>query len=214
MEQGTNRSKRALLRGALFGTAACSAQALPDRWIRPVVDTAILPAHAQATGATEFTANFTVFDVMFGMTPGAVAPGALHASTHPGSRLLDAVVPQARAGNGSDPGTPAVVAIRIVSRNPDRFDVLIIRDFTNEYTDEFVVHRGTNLEMNGFTEIPFLGSSSCVGDTAAIRIDSIGEVITGRLRTEGVPGFGSEGNFTAAPGAWPALPSLAENCSM
>jgi hypothetical protein len=44
--------RRLLKRVLVTGAVLAGSQALPERWLRPVIDTAILPAHAQATVAT------------------------------------------------------------------------------------------------------------------------------------------------------------------
>jgi len=48
-ETTINRSRRKALKTLAVGTAAAGAMALTSKWSKPVVDTIILPAHAQAT---------------------------------------------------------------------------------------------------------------------------------------------------------------------
>ncbi len=48
-ETTVNQSRRKALKTIATGTAAAGAMALTGKWSKPVVDTIILPAHAQAT---------------------------------------------------------------------------------------------------------------------------------------------------------------------
>ena len=48
-ETTVNQSRRKALKTIAAGTAAAGAMALTGKWSKPVVDTIILPAHAQAT---------------------------------------------------------------------------------------------------------------------------------------------------------------------
>ncbi len=45
------QKRRSVLKGALLGTG--SAAALPDAWINPVINTVIVPAHAQTTDGSD-----------------------------------------------------------------------------------------------------------------------------------------------------------------
>jgi len=54
-EEFINTSRRKALKTIAAGTAVAGGMALAGKWSKPVVDTIILPAHAQATNATEPT---------------------------------------------------------------------------------------------------------------------------------------------------------------
>ncbi len=45
------QKRRSVLKGALLGTG--SAAALPDAWINPVINTVIIPAHAETTDGSD-----------------------------------------------------------------------------------------------------------------------------------------------------------------
>jgi len=57
--ESVNRSRRKALQTIAAGTAAAGALALTGKWSKPLVDTIILPAHAQATNAQEPTNTTT-----------------------------------------------------------------------------------------------------------------------------------------------------------
>lgn len=54
-----NKSRRKALKTLAAGTAAAGAMALTSKWSKPVVDTIILPAHAQATNGAAPIATTT-----------------------------------------------------------------------------------------------------------------------------------------------------------
>jgi len=58
-EESISRSRRKALKTIAAGTAVAGTLALTGKWSKPVVDTIILPAHAQATNATEPTTTPT-----------------------------------------------------------------------------------------------------------------------------------------------------------
>ncbi len=57
--KGLNSSRRKVLKALATGGTVAGALALTGKWSKPVVDTVILPAHAQATNATTPTATTT-----------------------------------------------------------------------------------------------------------------------------------------------------------
>jgi hypothetical protein len=79
-----NVSRRNALKLLLGGGVLGSAVALPSRWTRPVVESVVLPAHAQLSGVRSYSGSGTVTRP----AQGAVDP----------SRLLDLLVPTAVAG--------------------------------------------------------------------------------------------------------------------
>jgi hypothetical protein len=79
---GRRRALKLLLGGGVVGSAAT----LPTRWTRPVVESVILPAHAQLSGPHSYSGSGTLTPV--GAMMGAADPGG----------LLDLLVPTAAAG--------------------------------------------------------------------------------------------------------------------
>jgi len=71
--------------GGVFATGAL----LPERWTRPVVESIIVPAHAQATGVLARSYAGSNF-----VSPG----GSVLASRGLGQRILNTVIPAANAG--------------------------------------------------------------------------------------------------------------------
>ena len=57
----STESKRACLR--ILGLLGMSASAVPDRWIKPVISIAVVPAHAQMTGCAVPGIALTSFNV-------------------------------------------------------------------------------------------------------------------------------------------------------
>jgi hypothetical protein len=90
---------------------AVGAATLPQRWTRPVVDSVLLPVHAQATGGVFGGAGLGVTGGgMFGMV------GETHYAQGPAHRLLDAVIPSAHAGT-MVPSEPTATVCAILSGN-------------------------------------------------------------------------------------------------
>jgi len=98
-KQPVDRARRNALKIIVAGTAAAGSLAIPSRWSKPVVNSIILPVHAQATNADAPTAattlpaqantnSCTCFEVHYPMwddsyttqafvtTPPEVAPGS------------------------------------------------------------------------------------------------------------------------------------------
>ena len=78
--------------GGVFATGAL----LPERWTRPVVESIIVPAHAQATGVLAQSYAGSNFE-----SGGGPAP----ASRGLGERLLNTIIPNASAQVNVDPVT-------------------------------------------------------------------------------------------------------------
>jgi hypothetical protein len=92
--RGTKRDKGR--RKALKALAAGGGAAVLSKWSKPVIESVVLPAHAQATGP--FTGNFA----------GALVARVLSRN------WLDTLVPQAVAGNptcGADGGAPICIQV-------------------------------------------------------------------------------------------------------
>jgi hypothetical protein len=86
-EHDTTPARRRLLKAlAGAGGVFAAGKSVPEKWTRPVVDSVLLPAHAQATGNGPWSGNGTA--TTFGPGPDKGL----------GGRLLDAVIPQAEAG--------------------------------------------------------------------------------------------------------------------
>lgn len=89
-----NRDRRTALKTLFLGGGSLSLSALPAQWIKPVVDTVLLPAHAQTSPDSGPALNgFTV-------SPLARSPG-----------LLDLIVPKAYASLAFPP-TGGVLCIQ------------------------------------------------------------------------------------------------------
>lgn len=81
-DASTTKRRAALKKLLGISGAAAVSQALPEQWIKPVVDAVVLPAHAQTSQQLDF----------FGPVPPGM--GAVDA---PGDGLLETLVPAAHA---------------------------------------------------------------------------------------------------------------------
>lgn len=92
----TNKSRRTLLKSiAAGGGAVVAGKTLPDTWKKPVIDSVMLPAHAQ-TSDEDFSGLYsTQGSIARADGTGRESPGQLAKGL--GRRLLDWVVPAAHA---------------------------------------------------------------------------------------------------------------------
>jgi hypothetical protein len=64
-------SRRKLLERVALGGAAISVTLLPSKWVKPVVETIVVPAHAQVSGPSP---SAPVTSLAFSTTPGLALP--------------------------------------------------------------------------------------------------------------------------------------------
>ena len=194
--------RRALLRALTLGGAAVTANSLPDTWMRPLVDSALLPAHAQATetfvGGVEFSQVVNVGDATESNDPNGI--NAIAAARR---GLLNRVLPQAHAiGVGVDTS----VSLRTIDGSPDRVDVRVIAQYAE---NDIVTFERSNVRAGSFVDIHFIGNvsafHSCFNDQCRLRVDSIDSTITGVVDVNG-----NTAPFEASPGPWPARPSIVD----
>lgn len=91
-------ARRRLLKGLLAGgsVAGTAKVVLPETWSRPLVDAALVPAHAQATGPVSVTLQGPI--VVNGSAVFLDRPSSSTGLASIGESLLDALVPAAQAG--------------------------------------------------------------------------------------------------------------------
>ena len=98
-EQGKNKARRRILKTLVTGGSALTASKVtPDQWIKPVVESVIIPSHAQTTGGAgnpngNFAANGAVVD---GLVPDN---SQLLANQDISDELLEFFMPSAQASN-------------------------------------------------------------------------------------------------------------------
>lgn len=69
IDNKSGNSRRRLLKGiAVGGGAIAGLKALPEQWSRPVVNSVLLPVHAQTSGAISFPLGRTVWPVPEGVS--------------------------------------------------------------------------------------------------------------------------------------------------
>jgi len=68
-ERPAAQRRKVLKRLAVAGGAIVAGKSMPDQWLKPVVDSVLMPAHAQATGGT-IAANWVIGDDAPGSTTG------------------------------------------------------------------------------------------------------------------------------------------------
>ena len=106
-ETTVNRSRRKALKTIATGTAAAGAMALTGKWSKPVVDTIILPAHAQATNGAAPVGTTSPAPTT---TSGECSPTIVEACIH--APLNDAgYIESAEIGGGTNP-TQAGITIQ------------------------------------------------------------------------------------------------------
>ena len=98
-EQGKNKARRTILKTLVTGgSALTAAKVTPDQWIKPVVESVIIPSHAQTTGggagnpAGGFAAAGVVVDNY------KHGSGELFAREDISDELLEFFMPSAQAG--------------------------------------------------------------------------------------------------------------------
>ena len=175
----TNSARRKLLKSlTLGGAATVTAKSLPGEWKKPVVNTVVLPAHAQ-TSPPPFTPDFhggMAMTRVNGIT-GLSVPEQLFKS------IIDSVIPPAQACVCREVNVeiqqcctkPASSANQSVNL---QVAFLIQRDVEGE---------GVNIEHWGAQGVPVDGSivpltrltGACLGIEANISIDQIGQTSKG-----------------------------------
>ena len=141
IKSNSNHARRKLLKGIAAGSGAVIAgKSLPDSWSRPMVDSVMLPAHAQ----TSFVGRSFTNQMVVGRTP--IEPDSPFASA------LGGLVNQAHAG----PPTPPIMAMQTscIRENADgtvRVDAVIDMNYINVavFTAPSVPVDGTQVPMQG-----------------------------------------------------------------
>jgi hypothetical protein len=130
------------------GAAAAAAVALPQRWTQPVVDSVLLPAHAQATSTIFGGTGLTVVD--------AGTPGDTRYAQGPAQHLLESLVPSAHAGEIMPPVEPTATVCAMQSGN--LMDVTLQRSQNNARRQGMLNVDGTPGTLNTIANSP-----SCEG---------------------------------------------------
>jgi hypothetical protein len=164
-------SRRRLLKALTAGGAgaAITAKLLPASWTRPVVDSVLLPAHAQATG---FSGSFS--------TSGVVLADA-------GSTIMDLVVPRAHAG-GPMMTTTVDICVNVTNNVAEIF---VLVDSINLYgaTGVAVPFSDVTLDYLG-------GAMDTILTTISGTVEPAGG---GGNQLTGTVMYGSQGNNYTAP---------------
>ncbi len=141
-------ARRALLKTLAIGSGSASLTQLPTRWTTPVIESVMLPAHAQTTGnlpPTFFSGTGVTGQVVDASTPGGATVDQLIAAT---DRLLSGVVPSASAGQpGSGGGNGYFVCAAV---DPNNGTATVSVAGLNEFDDPGVllIRRGV-LSLDG-----------------------------------------------------------------
>jgi hypothetical protein len=133
----SDKSRRKLLKSIAAGSGAIVAgKSLPESWSRPVVDSVLLPAHAQ-TSATIFSG--------FGILGGS-APFALTENNTLTASITDSLLPEAMAGNGGNQA--GYFACAIINGTSVNIHVAGLGSRGIPENEAFYIRRGT-LDLNG-----------------------------------------------------------------
>jgi hypothetical protein len=83
--KGVQGSRRRALKALVAGSALGSASLLPERWLKPVVESVIVPAHAQlSTTCTTFAMIVEIISASGGASIGWLGPAPTSTSGTPG----------------------------------------------------------------------------------------------------------------------------------
>lgn len=146
------QNRRDLLKALTLGGGAVTVTKLPAQWTTPVVDSVVLPAHAQTTGPT---------------TPGIVNAGAVGSTEFIGGAntpgLLDVFGQPAHAL----PATYLVSVCIVVDLALSLYDAFVI---VNDETINFPSYRGTGLPLDpaNETDSNLVFDGDCGGNTSVL----------------------------------------------
>lgn len=162
-------SRRRVLKTALLGGASVTAFKLaPESWTRPVVEAVSLPAHAQ-TSLTLPEGPWAGGEIAFG--PGPARNRGL------GDRLLNAILPEARAGGSEENGSECEAVFGICIDKIDDSTIRVRIGFNNQELGD----RNVGVSQNGgaltFTSDQFGGGELTVNG----ELSADGETWTGRV---------------------------------
>jgi hypothetical protein len=113
----SDKSRRKLLKSIAAGSGAVVAgKSLPDSWVRPVVDSVLLPAHALTSNQIYSTNN-----VLIGMNGQTTGGDTLLAG------LVNSILPPAEAGTGGGgPVIPTAVGCATIVGSMLEFEILVL----------------------------------------------------------------------------------------
>jgi hypothetical protein len=170
----SSTSRRRLLKALGLGGASAAAAAglLPARWTRPVIDSVLLPAHAQATG--------------FGGSGSFATSGVPLTVSDAGGSLLDLLVPRAQALII----VPANSVDICVNVSGNVADILVLVDGVNLYGASGVAVPFTNQQLDW---------QGGVADTIVVIISGAVEPAGSSHQLVGTVSYGSSGGSYVAP---------------
>jgi len=170
------RPDRRRLLKALAGTGSVLAAGgiAPESWTRPVVQSILLPVHAQAS---------------CGGGQGYIGSVLLNATGVP-TGMLDKVIPSAVA----QPETMATANICISCNGDGTVNVRLSMLYNECPRPAF---EGTNIPLGQYRDLPL--ANSCDASAATIRVDEINANAVGELTVQGAE-FGFAGGFSLGPG--------------
>jgi hypothetical protein len=133
----SDKSRRKLLKSIAAGSGAIVAgKSLPESWSRPVVDSVMLPAHAQTSGGTYSGTGLRGESVSLGK----IEQDSLFA------RFIDEALPEAYAGNPGDGGGDGYYGCGIVEGSSAYVTIAGLN--SHETGAPFLIRRG-DLSMDG-----------------------------------------------------------------
>lgn len=161
-EQPDSTARRRVLGATLAGAALTPV--LPSRWTKPVVDTVLLPAHAQTTSCS-IVAGLLLAATTRTTTPsGAVTP-------------VTSIATLTFAGCSCEPGAAVSITVdpEVSGASVGSFTGTSTADSIGSWTVEVAVPATAGADIANLTALPFSGTAS--GDAAAALPDAIAGTI-------------------------------------
>ncbi len=203
----TTSGRRNLLKSIAVGSgvAASAVHTLPKKWVSPLVDSVVLPAHAALSGQTGVYAGDVVVVALNTEPGGATNPPQMIAkSSGIGHDILEFLVPSAQASHWRTGWCNASAPMLMMNVNEDAGTVDICASWLGGDDDGSVVDQASStLSGNTIADFLLTGGDDEVDEGGGISIfgctiSADGQSISGNHRANGDGPSSCSGTFTLA----------------